>query len=95
MVHWLLSSRYLPGDLFRVKQLQRDVEYVHSDFKRIIDEHRLSADTWREPSDYIYAYLKKMKEEEKNKESTFTGLWKEMKKCKSVMAGDSMNEEYY
>ncbi|KAK2169208.1 hypothetical protein LSH36_12g36192 [Paralvinella palmiformis] len=37
------SVRFLPGDLFGVKQLKNDADYLKSVYKRIIDDHKMAA----------------------------------------------------
>ncbi|KAK2156661.1 hypothetical protein LSH36_208g04096 [Paralvinella palmiformis] len=64
--------RYLPGDLFHIKQLQRDYDYLISEYQRIIDEHKKAAKEGKQDDDFISVYLKKIEEEKNVEDSSFT-----------------------
>ena len=46
---------------------------MNLEYGRMIDEHKLTANDEDEPTDFIDAYLKKMKEEKDNKATSFSG----------------------
>jgi len=46
---------------------------MDSEFIRMIEEHKNSADREQKPTDFIGAYLEKMKDEQDNKESSYSG----------------------
>ncbi|KAK2156658.1 hypothetical protein LSH36_208g04093 [Paralvinella palmiformis] len=64
--------RFLPGDLFHFKQLRSDIDYLNSEYQRIIDEHKEAAKEGKEREDFISVYLRKIEEEKNVKDSTFT-----------------------
>jgi len=67
------NYRFLPGDLFHIKQFQRDFDYLSSEYQRIIDEHREAAKEGKQDDDFISVYLKKIEEEKNVEGSSFTG----------------------
>ena len=67
--------RYLPGDLFQIKQLKRDFDYLYSEYDRIINEHKEAAREGKQTEDFISSYLKKIEVEKEAKDSSFTGSW--------------------
>ncbi|RUS83909.1 hypothetical protein EGW08_008323 [Elysia chlorotica] len=50
--------RFLPGDLFHARELQRNVSEVSDDFiGPVIEKHKAEFDPAQEPADFIEAYL--------------------------------------
>ncbi|KAK2139698.1 hypothetical protein LSH36_1652g00062 [Paralvinella palmiformis] len=64
--------RFLPGDLFHIKQVLRDFDYMCSEYQRIIDEHKKAAKEGKQDDDFISVYLKKIEEEKNVEDSSFT-----------------------
>ena len=56
-----------------MKKLIKDIQYTDSKFIRMIEEHKTASDNEKTPSDFISAYLSKLKEERNNKESSYSG----------------------
>jgi len=59
--------------MFHIKQLQRDFDYLTSEYQRIIDEHKKAAKEGKQDDDFISVYLKKIEEEKNVEDSSFTG----------------------
>ena len=60
--------------MFRIKQLKSDTEYLISEYKRMIEEHKEEARKGKQTEDFISVYLKKIESEKDIKDSSFTGM---------------------
>jgi hypothetical protein len=64
--------KYIPGDPCRIKKALSNVDVVENHLRQIIKEHEETYDE-NNLRDYIDVYLKKMKSEKGNPNSTFDG----------------------
>ena len=49
---------YLPGDLFKLKEMQRTVARIQSDLRVRMEERKAQSSASDEPQDFVDAYLK-------------------------------------
>lgn len=64
--------RYIPGDPFRIKNVLRNVDVVENHLRQLVEEHEQIYDE-NNLRDYIDVFLKKMKSELNNPNTTFDG----------------------
>lgn len=65
--------RYIPGDPFRIKNVLRNVDVVENHLRQLVEEHEQIYDE-NNLRDYIDVFLKKMKSERDNPNTTFDGM---------------------
>ena len=49
-------------------------EFMRGEFLKMVDEHRATGNDGKDATDFMGAYLYKMKEESGNPDTTFTGM---------------------
>lgn len=62
--------RYIPGDPFRIKKVLRNVDKVENHLRQLVEEHEQIYDE-NNLRDYVDVFLKKMKSERNNPNTTF------------------------
>ena len=65
--------RYIPGDPCRIKKMLGNVDVVQDSLRQIVKEHEETFDE-NNLRDYIDAFLKKMRSEKDNPNTTFDGV---------------------
>lgn len=65
--------RYIPGDPFRIKKVLRNVDKVENHLRQLVEEHEQIYDE-NNLRDYVDVFLKKMKSERNNPNTTFDGM---------------------
>ena len=65
--------RYIPGDPCRIKKMLGNVDVVQDSLRQIVKEHEETFDE-NNLRDYIDAFLKKMRTEKDNPNTTFDGV---------------------
>ncbi|KAL3875521.1 hypothetical protein ACJMK2_033466 [Sinanodonta woodiana] len=71
IVTFIPFLRYLPGDMFHVKKMLRNVQYIEGFIGAIIDKHMENYDE-NKLEDFTDAFLLEMKNSRDQKDSTFT-----------------------
>lgn len=64
--------RYIPGDPCRIKNLLANIEIAESHFRQLVKEHEQTFDE-NDLRDFIDVFLKRMKSEQNNPNTTFDG----------------------
>ena len=89
LLNHLPILRYLPGDLFQARQLQRNASDVSDIFiTPVINRHKANFDPDQEPADFIDAYLNQMDARDANKAGKNTSA--ELK-LNSTLSDDNLN----
>lgn len=65
--------RYIPGDPCRIKKMLGNVDVVQDSLRQIVKEHEETFDE-NNLRDYIDVFLKKMRSEKDNPNTTFDGV---------------------
>ena len=72
VLHFIPSLELLPGDLFCIKKVIANKEYMFQFVKEVVEQHIENYDEHR-ISDFTSAYIKEMKSQASNTSTTFTG----------------------
>ena len=68
-VNFFPKLLYLPGDLFGIKKILKDTNYLHGIYRKICNEHWNSLDLHHD-RDFIDTYLKRILQNKANHENT-------------------------